>query len=351
MTRPTLRHLAEELDLSITTVSRGLAGYDDVAEATRERVRAAAARAGYVPNSAGKSLVTGRSGFIGLVLPLRAPPVIDPFLGEFLTGLGEGLVERGNDLFLATAQANQSEMEVLQHVVESGRADGLVLTRIHEQDERVDYLLRQGFPFVTHGRTIEPDQRHAWVDTDGATAFADSFMQLHALGHRRFALLSITEPQSFRHFRESGLQAAIAATGDDSVRLQIDRTPRFDPDARVTAIRTLLSRADHPTALLALTDELALSALEVAAELGLSVPRDLSVIGFDNLPAAEWVSPSLTTYDQHIRETAVALAHRLVDLIDGSEAGTPSQHLITPTPIHRASHGPAPCHPNDTARH
>lgn len=342
MPRPTLRHLADELELSITTVSRGLAGYDDVAEATRERVRDAAARAGYVPNSAGKSLVTGRSGFVGLVLPLREPPVIDPFLGEFLSGLGEGLVARGNDLFLATAQPNQTEMEVLQHVVESGRADGLVLSRISEHDARVDYLIDKNFPFVTHGRTMDPSRQHAWVDTDGAEAFAASFRLLHGLGHRAFALLSIEEQQSFRQFREAGLSAAIEATADPAVSLSLHRTPRFDTRARTEAVRALLTREDRPTALLALTDELALTALEVAAELGINVPGELSVIGFDNLPASEWVSPGLTTYDQHIRETAVELAHRLVDLIDGDDPGAPSHRLINPTPIHRASHGPAP---------
>ena len=352
MARPTLRHLAEELDLSITTVSRGLAGYQDVAQATQIRVREAASRAGYVPNSAGKSLVTGRSGFVGLVLPLGDPPVIDPFLGEFLTGLGEGLVSRGNDLFLATTQANQSEMDVLQHVVESGRADGLVLTRVSEQDERVDYLIERGFPFITHGRTLNHSLAHGWVDTDGAAAFAESFRLLYAAGHRQFALLSINEPQSFRRFREDGLQAAIADARDDTVSLTLCRTPRFDATARSSAIGELLSSASRPTAILALTDELALSVLEKAAEIGIDVPGQLSVVGFDNLPASGWVSPTLTTFDQHTRETAVQLAHRLVDLIEGSLADrhkNPSQHLISPTLVHRASHGPAPSRATDTS--
>ena len=135
--KPTLRLLAGELDLSVTTVSRALAGYPDVARATRERVREAAERLGYVPNSAAKMLVTGQSGFVGFVLTLREPAWIDPWMGEFLSGLGEGLARRGRHLFIATVSPGQDELEVLRQVVESGRADAIVLTRIAERDRRV----------------------------------------------------------------------------------------------------------------------------------------------------------------------------------------------------------------------
>jgi LacI family transcriptional regulator len=124
----TLKELAEHLDVSITTVSRALADHPKIALKTRQRVAAAAREHGYVPNVAARQLASGRSGFAGLVLPVRGPNFVDSYIGEFVTGLGEGLVERGMDLFLATAPAGQSELSVLRHVVDSGRADGVVLT-------------------------------------------------------------------------------------------------------------------------------------------------------------------------------------------------------------------------------
>src|SRR5690606_24000749 len=99
----TLKQLAEKLDLSITTVSRALAGHEQIALKTRQRVAEAARTHGYVPNTAARTLVSGRSGFVGFVLPVRGPNLVDSFLGEFITGLGEGLVAHGSDLILATA--------------------------------------------------------------------------------------------------------------------------------------------------------------------------------------------------------------------------------------------------------
>ena len=101
----TLRELAGKLDVSVATVSRALAGDQAIALKTRERVAEAARRYGYVPNVAARQLVSGRSGFIGFVMPIRGPNFIDAYLGDFVTGLGEGLVEHGVDLFIATVQS------------------------------------------------------------------------------------------------------------------------------------------------------------------------------------------------------------------------------------------------------
>ncbi len=335
-----LKALAAELNLSVTTVSRALGGFSDVAPATRQRVLDAASRARYVPNAAAKMLVTGRTGFVALMLPLRDRAMLDPFLGEYITGLSEGLAERGRDLFLATVPSTQTELTVLQHVVESGRADAIVLNRIAEHDERVDYLLRRNFPFVTHGRIEAEDVEYSWVDTDGRQAFADTFRWLYELGHRRFGLLSITETMTFRTHREAGLQQAVAEQADPQVSVVMQRVPRFDIEARESAVDKLLKNKNRPTAILALTDELALSVLERAALMGVSVPDQLSVIGFDNIPEAAFASPGLTTFDQSTRDTAHQIATLLLDSLDGKSGIT--QTLIEPLLIKRGSHAPAP---------
>ena len=335
-----LKQLARELDLSVTTVSRALGGHSDVAETTRRRVLEAADRVNYVPNSAGKMLVTGRSGFIGLLLPLRDAQFLDPFLGEFIMGLSEGLHARGRDLFMATAPASQTELAVLKHVVESGRADGMVLTRIAEDDERVRYLSERGFPFVTHGRTLGSEHAYNWIDTDGGQAFSDAFDLLYGLGHRKLAMLSISEPMSFRYFREHGLEQAIVDCGDSNVSLTTHHVPRFDKAKRAQTITTLLASKDRPTAVLALTDEIALSVLQQASSMGIRVPEDLSVVGFDNIPAAAFAPPGLTTFDQHIQQSAELLAAELLDSMDGKE--NIKNKLIQPTLIKRGSHALAP---------
>ncbi len=341
MRAKTLKELAERLDVSITTVSRALAGHEQIALKTRERVMAAARELGYVPNRAARALVSGRSGFVGFVLPIRGPNLADSFLGEFITGLGEGLVARGNDLIVATVPNGQDELSVLRHLVESGRADGVVVTRIGETDERISYLAARNFPFVAHGRLIDAGPRYSWLDTDGARAFGEAFDMLYELGHRHFGLVTISEPMTFRHLRQNGLADAIARRGDPAVTLSVATAPRFDRGARVEAVNRLLNAPQRPTAIIGLFDELALTVMEEAARAGLSIPRDLSVVGFDNILAAAYAPPGLTTFDSAIREASRDIAQMLIAQIE-ERPDAPPTRLLTPTFVPRASHGPAP---------
>lgn len=337
----TLKQLAESLDVSITTVSRALAGHEQIALRTRQRVLKAAEELGYVPNGAARALVSGRSNFVGLVLPIRGPNLVDSFLGEFVTGLGEGLVSRGNDLMLATVPEGKDELQVLSHVVESGRADGIVLTRIAEADQRVAYLAERRFPFITHGRLVNSRTAHNWLDTDGASAFAEAFDMLYELGHRRFGLVTISDDMTFRHLREAGLTTAIEKRGDPEVSLQIVRAPRFDKRARAEGIARLLGDDSRPTAVIGLFDELALNVMEMGVQMGLDVPGDLSVIGFDNVLAANYAPPGLTTFDALVRKVAREAGEMLVDVIRNPDDG-PVSRLIRPELILRGSHGPVP---------
>lgn len=336
----TLRELAEHLDLSMATVSRALAGHEQIALKTRQRVRAAARELGYVPNRAARQLVSGRSNFVGFLMPVRGPNFVDAYLGEFITGLGEGLVEHGLDLFLATVQQGQSELEVLRHVVESGRADGMVIPRIAEDDQRLAYLTMQNFPAVSHGRLLS-GAPHNWLDSDGEAAFSQAFDLLYAHGHRHIGMLTIIESMSFRHFREQGLQKAITEKGDSDVRLSVERFARFDREGGLAAANRLLSMPDRPTAIIGLFDEIAITVIEEANRMGLSVPDDLSVIGFDNITASAYAPPGLTTFDARIRTSAREIANMLVTVIQ-DRPQKPITRLVRPELVLRASHGPAP---------
>lgn len=336
--KATLKKLAAELGVSVTTVSRALGGYSDVAETTRSRILEASERHQYVPNPAAKTLVTGRSGSVSLLMPLHNP-VLDPFLGEFVTGLSEGLSARDRHLYIATAPDTgpESEIEVLKRMVESGQADAVILNRVAETDARVDFLLERQFPFIAHGRTLENQQKYSWIDTDGEWAFAEAFRMLYEGGHRQFGLVSISEHMMFRYLRERGLESAIVAADDPGVSLTTCHIPRFDVAARTSAITSMLALSNRPTAILALTDELALSVLQQAANMNIRIPDQLSVIGFDNIPSAAYAPPGLTTFDQSIRVTAQEMASVLVDNIDGIASA--QQRIIRPILIERGSHG------------
>lgn len=339
--RRTLKQLAEELDLSVATVSRALGGYEDIALKTRERVAAKAREIGYVPNSAGRMLVSGRSGFVGLVIPASGPAFLDSFIGQFVLGLGEGLAAEGCDLFMSIAHEGQRELDVIRKLVDSGRADGLILTRITEDDERVRFLAERRVPFVAHGRLVNSDLSYSWLDTDGTVAFADAFERLYELGHRRFALVTIAERMNARREREAGLEGAIAAMGDPDVSLDVIRRPRGDLDAIRRDVAAMLVGTERPTAVLGLYDELALVVMQEAAGLGISIPHELSVIGFDNLAAASLASPGLSTFDQDVRGSARTIAD-MVTVAMSQPFNKPLTRLITPKFVARGSHGPVP---------
>ncbi|MFN7222971.1 MAG: LacI family DNA-binding transcriptional regulator [Paracoccaceae bacterium] len=338
----TIKDIARSLGLSASTVSRALAGHDRIPEATRRRVQDLAKDLGYFPNRAAQNLVGKRnSGFAGLVLTDPGYGREDSYLGEYISGLGHGLAESGIDLFLAAIPQGQSELSVIRNIVATRRADGLILGRTSEIDPRVDYLVREGFPFVTHGRVVNDALRYDWVDTDGHTAFGQAFELLYALGHRQFALLTIEEPMTFRQHRTEGLLQAISRKGDPAVALTICTSPRYDTTRRKQVLHDLLVSDPRPTAVLAMFDGLALAVLQMAEQLSLSVPRDLSVVGFDNIASAALARPGLTTFDSDTHNAARDSARMLVARL-ANPAALPMSRLISPELVLRASHGPAP---------
>jgi LacI family transcriptional regulator len=345
--QPRLKELAGELGLSIATVSRALAGYSDISVATRERVRAMAERVGYVPSRAGRSLVSGRTDFIGMLLQVRDHQMLDPALGEFVAGLGEGFAKRGRDLFIATVTAHQTDLQVLKHIVDGDRADALVLNRTMVDDDRIKYLLDRRYPFVAHGRAAGEARAYPWLDTDSEAAFADAARMLLGFGHRRFAMLTTSEPYNFAHIRRRGLTAALVQAGLTLPPEAVAAAPLSDPAEIRRQADHLLALSPRPTAILCATDALALVLLEQARARGIAVPEALSVIGFNNVPLAGYSDPPLSTYDQEAHRAAILVAEMLLDVLEKGPGAAkadanPPNLLLHPAFVARASHGPAP---------
>jgi LacI family transcriptional regulator len=332
-----LRRLAANLGLSVTTVSRALDGYGDVAAATRERVLAEAERTGYQPNRAARALRQGRAGAIGVVLPTPAGHFADPFFLQLLAAIGPCLAKAGLDLLVMAAPPGPEEIRAYRHLVEGRRIDGVLLARTRVADERVAWLQAHGVPFVTHGRTGAA-RPHAWVDVDGAAAFGEAVRLLAAHGHRRMALINAPRHYNFARDRAAGWRAALAALGlDDALRREAEPTEANGQSLAAA----LLARPAAPTALVCATDRLAVGALNALAEAGLGAGRDVSVTGYDDLPVAGWVRPGLTSFAQPTEEVAVLMVDMLLKLLAGADpAGLNA--LLKARLVVRDSAGPAP---------
>ncbi len=308
----TLRSLASDLGLSITTVSRALDGYEDVAVATRERVNQAAAAAGYRPNPAARRLRKGASETVALVMPTEPGRFYEPVFVDLLAVIGARLAERRYDLMLLAARPGAEELAAYRRIIKDRRADACVIVRTRRHDERVALLQQAEVPFVCHGRT-ETDRPYAHVDGDGETGFRDLTRRLIGLGHRRIAHLAAPDQFTFAAFRARGWRSAMAEAGlSDDLVLQCASSE----EAGERAAAALLSGADRPTALICATDRIAIGAIQAVQAAGLVVGRDVAVTGHDNIHASRFTHPALTTMELDVRTVGECLADKLLHLIE-----------------------------------
>ncbi|MCB8820191.1 substrate-binding domain-containing protein [Microvirga rosea] len=331
-----LRLLAKSLGLSITTVSRALDGYSDVAPPTRERVRAAARAINYRPNSAARSLRRRRAEVVAVTLPLEPGQFGPPLFLNMLAVCSQRLAENGLDLMLLPTANAAAEMETYRRLVDGGRADAVIVVRTRLDDERVAFLKNRGIPFVTHGR-IADSSDHAFIDGDGAAGFAEATRLLVSLGHRRIAHIAAPQDLTFAHLRRKGWKAGLQAH-DLPDQLECIALPT--EEGGYEAARQLLERPERPTALLCATDSIATGALSALKEKGLRAGRDIAVIGHDNLPSAAFTDPPLSTMEI----AAPDVGRRLADMLIARLGGRDPRELQTILPVRqvlRATHGPA----------
>ena len=333
----TLKDLAANLGLSITTVSRALAGYDDVADSTRRRVRQAAEEMGYVPDATARRLRTGRTDTIGFVIPTSGPRFSDPYFSELLAGIGNEAARHNFDLLVSTCAPDTPEEETAyRHKVESHLVDGLLVVRTRVKDRRIEYLSRIGFPFVVFGRS-DLDVDFAYVDEDGFRGLELVTQHLIDLGHTRLACIAPPPDLMFSVYRCRGLRATMQRNNlhiEDAYYIASDLTQR----GGFWAMNRLLDLPVPQTAVIACNDLMALGAISAAQKRGLVVGRDIAITGFDDIPLAEHSHPPLTTVHQPIYDIGRQICDMLIRLIQGEEL--PERHvLLEPQLIVRESSG------------
>ncbi|MGX1790004.1 substrate-binding domain-containing protein [Bosea sp. NPDC055332] len=314
-----LKALARHLGLSITTVSRALDNYPDVAPATRERVHRAAREANYRPHSAARRLRKGTGETVAFVLPAQPGHFHEPVFAELLAAIGEHLATQHHDLILLAARPGLEEMATYRRLVESGRADAFILARTRRKDDRVAYLEAKGVPFICHGRT-ETKQPYAFVDGDGEAGFKALTSRLIGLGHRRIGYLSAPSYLTFATLRAAGWRQAMteADLAETAQRLFAEDEPTEEGGHRLAA--EMLAAEQPPTALVCATDRMALGAMQAVVEAGLVIGRDIAVTGHDNIPAASYARPGLTTMALPPAQVGTRLAEMVLARLGGADA-------------------------------
>jgi LacI family transcriptional regulator len=321
----TIRDVAKHLQLSITTVSRALDGYDDVAEETRERVIRASRELGYVPSRAARELRRKRTDAIGFIMPTSQPRFADPFFAEFIAGLGDEAATRHFDLLVSSAPPNhETERMAYERWVQSRRVDGIVLTWMRLSDWRVRYLSKGKFPFVAYGHPKGP-MEVPYIGVDGTAGMRKLVAHLVERGHRRIAFVSAPPDLIIQADRYAGYRDGLAEANidwDESLTVEGDLTRAGGYQAG----QQLLALPNRPTAIIGINDLTAIGVMRAASEVGLVVGPDLAVAGFDGLEDAAQTDPPLTTLNQPVYDIARRVVGMLLKIVGGEALAEP--HLL-----------------------
>jgi LacI family transcriptional regulator len=325
--------VARAAGVSQATVSRVLSGSPKVAPATRQRVLAALAETGYTPNLVARAMKTRRTGTIGVVVAT----ITNPFYPHLIEALATALGEANYRMILWTTEG-AGETSALQ-AIRQGVVDGLVFTTVTPESRPLVEALALGEPVVLVNRGVERvgcDQ----VRTDnvgGAVAMAAYLLRG---GHRRIGLISGLASASTAVEREAGFRKGLAEHGAPMDETLFRRTD-FSHEQGKAAMRELLSATSPPTAVFCVNDLTAFGAIDGARSLGLAVPEDVEVAGFDDIDMASWEGYDLTTVRQPIDEmahSAIELLHARIRQPDRApqQVTFPSNVVVRGSTAHRA---------------
>ncbi|MBI5670240.1 MAG: LacI family DNA-binding transcriptional regulator [Chloroflexi bacterium] len=332
---PTLEDVAKKAGVSTATVSKVLSNTPYFTEATRLKVLQAVKDVGYVPNLAARALSSGRTQIIAVVFPHVYDPIFsDPRVLVVLEGIDAECRQRGYNLLLSTPRVVEGELdENYLQLIQSGYMDGVIALDHVPFAAVLEPVVNKGIAAVSIGGMA----RYS-VNSDHYSGGRLLAQHLLELGHRNIGLIAVPE-----HINVGtdelmrGIRAGLRAGG-----LELDCLPQavgdYSIDSGAACAATLLEQHPELTALLCLNDRMAMGALQQAHRLGRRVPADLSITGYDDIPAAASTIPPLTTVNQQSLTAGHEAARMLFDILDGQ---TPESKVIPVELVVRGSSGPA----------
>lgn len=329
--RARLEDVATRAQVSRQTVSNVINSPGIVRPATRQRVLDAIDALGYRPSAAARQLVTRRSRVLGFAMPPPAPGTRYGLDSSFLLALTEAAQGQGYRIMLFSTRSDSDEIAQYADLLDGADLDGFVLANTHHGDPRTRWLSERGVPFVTFGRPWgEGDAAHHWVDVDGAAGTRAAVEHLRQAGHSRIAFVGWPEGSGVGDDRRAGWAAGVAAAGAAPADVAAWQAVTLDSvEAAVQPVRDLLVTT-APTALVCVSDTVAVAALRVRRELGL----DIAVVGFDDAPVAEVLG--LTS----LRQPLADAARRCLEIVLHPGRDEPHEVLLAPALVTRHSSTP-----------
>lgn len=290
--KATIKDIAREAGVSPSTVSRALHDSPRISEAVRHRIREIADRLDFHPNQMARSLVNRRTRIVGIVFPGDAGMSLGhPFYPAVLQGLGHVASERRYHLLLGTGSEAVTSAKAAAQLVDSGYVSGLILLAAEDCPEE-----NAGVPMVTigrHGQSAAGD----YVDTDNVGAGYAAARYMLERGHTRIALMGYDKQYTVTVDRRKGYEKALTEAGLPLRRDWVVHSRFIENTTDNARIIEIFSSADRPTAVVCMDDALSIGLTSILSGMGLQVPRDVSIISFNNTEAARYHNPPLTSFD------------------------------------------------------
>jgi DNA-binding LacI/PurR family transcriptional regulator len=328
-----IREVAQAAGVSVTTVSYVLNNKGNISEETRQKVLEVVEKLGYVPRVGAQSLRDNRARIIGYPWNFDYNPrETNTVLEEFLHHTMFYVEQRGRHLLLVRAPSEDG-LVVYDDLIKSQRIDGFILSHTVFDDDRLPHLFKSKFPFVAFGRSMSPlDEAMSWVDVDGEGGIRLVVQHLFEQGHRHIGFLGWPPGSVSGDARFRGYTATLAELG-----LSFDSDLVVITEHRMAsgyqAAQHLMQLPNPPTAIIAISDTIALGAMLAFRDMG----RYAAITGFDDMPIGEFHTPSLTSVRQPIMEIAALLVDMLIQQIDEPDIYLPQQHLLLPSLVIRES--------------
>jgi DNA-binding LacI/PurR family transcriptional regulator len=307
----TVSELARKAGVSTATVSRALTNSDHpMNESTRQRILELAREAGYQPNQVARSLRTNSTKTIGILVE----NIQSPFIAPIIRGIQDTLKPAGYlGLIVNTDWDERVEMESL-HLLNNRRIDGIIFVATWHQDTSVlEQMTKRPYVFVhRHFNSHSPNS----ILSDDRQGARLAVGHLADLGHRRIAYLSGPADWDASRFRLQGYQEELAARGLP-YDAQLVNVGSWEVEGGYEAVQQILRLPDPPTAVFAGNDMIALGAIHGAQDMGLQIPRDLAIVGYDDREFTSFFRPSITTVSLPCHEMGVASAELLLKFLEG----------------------------------
>ncbi|MDD1511501.1 LacI family DNA-binding transcriptional regulator [Priestia megaterium] len=314
----TIKDIARVAGVSVTTVSRALNGYSDVNEKTRQKIAAVARELNYSPNTLARGLVMQKSKTIGLLVSgISRESVKDNFTFEVLCGVNERASTLGYDLILFNTNTMMQREKTYTQLCRERRVDGAIIQGIKKEDPYLKEVVESDIPCVLVDIPVHSNSV-GYVTTDNALGAKKAVEHLASLGHKHIGMINGHEDAFVSQERLNGYREALKECGF-SFRSEWVVSGNFEEKKAEKAARELINRHKEVTAIFCASDLMALGALKACKELGLHVPKEMSIVGYDNIVLASYSSPNLTTVGQEVYQIGYEAADLLIEMLEGKE--------------------------------